>query len=145
MKVASTPIRARLMPSEHSTTITEVQTFHGLANFYRKFIRNFRIIMAPITECLKQKTFIWHQLQKKSFNNIKSTLCQSSILCYTQLWETHSSRGGCFQVWHRCCPHSRRRTSLIFQWKLSELVEIGQPMNKNYTPWCELLNIGNIT
>jgi len=52
-------------------SITEVRGFHGLVSFYRRFIKDFSSIMAPIIECLKKVVFEWTKAAQRAFEEVK--------------------------------------------------------------------------
>ena len=52
---------------------TEVRSFHGLVSFYRKFIKNFSGICAPLTDTIRgdRKEFKWTTTVGRSFELLK--------------------------------------------------------------------------
>ncbi|WZY72333.1 hypothetical protein YC2023_004573 [Brassica napus] len=54
------------------STIGHVRSFHGLARFYRRFVKDFSTIAAPMTSVIKNNvSFTSGQAQEESFNKLK--------------------------------------------------------------------------
>lgn len=64
------------------SSIFEVRSFHGLASFYRKCIRNFNAICAPIIETIKKdkQPFHWKIAIEKSFHLLKKKITEKLVL-----------------------------------------------------------------
>jgi hypothetical protein len=61
--------------------MSEVQSFLGLAGYYRKFILNFSKIAKPITEILKKvNKYVWSDAYDEAFRNLKKLLTTSPVL-----------------------------------------------------------------
>ena len=68
LKMDQEKVKAIMEWSFHKN-VFEVSSFHGLASFYMKFIRNFSYINGPMLETIRKdkQPFVWTKEAKKSF------------------------------------------------------------------------------
>jgi transposase InsO family protein len=61
--------------------VKEVQAFLGFANYYRRFIKNYGKIAAPLHDTTKKgKEFLWDTEQQQAFNEIKERILSEPVL-----------------------------------------------------------------
>lgn len=63
------------------TTTTEVRSFLGFANYYRKFVKDFSAVASPLTDLTKSTTpFRWTQAATNAFEELKQRLMHTPVL-----------------------------------------------------------------
>ncbi|XP_042954672.1 uncharacterized protein LOC122291092 [Carya illinoinensis] len=61
-------------------TLHDIRSFHGLASFYYRFIRNFSTLIVPITEYLMGRDFQWSEEADASFQLVKQKMTEAPVL-----------------------------------------------------------------
>lgn len=71
----------KLLAMKKPTKVKELQSFMGLANYYRKFIQGFNYIIAPLLPLLKKDhTWEWTKEHDEAFEAVVSELAKYPIL-----------------------------------------------------------------
>ena len=80
------------------TNVGHVRSFHGLAGFYRRFVKDFSTIACPLNKLTKKNVpFIWGQAQQFAFDELKRRLTQAPLLAlpdFSQTFEIECDASG---------------------------------------------------
>ena len=70
-----------VMSWERPKSVFEIRSFLGLAGYFRRFIKDFSQLVAPMTRLTRKGVkFEWNDLCKKAFKELKGRLTTASIL-----------------------------------------------------------------
>lgn len=93
MWMDSTKVRA-IQEWEAPKKVTELRSFLGLANYYRRFIQGYSHITTPLTNLLKkEKPWEWDSKCQEAFDALKHAVMQEPVLKlpdFSQPYEVHT-------------------------------------------------------
>ena len=62
--------------------VTDLRSFLGLANCYRKFVQGYSKKVAPLTDLLKKdKNWVWTDAWQEAFERLKAFISSEPVLC----------------------------------------------------------------
>ncbi|KAL9256840.1 Retrovirus-related Pol polyprotein from transposon 17.6-like protein [Drosera capensis] len=79
---------------EPPTKVSELRSFLGLANYYRRFIEGYSAIVSPLTDLLKKdKAWVWTEACHNAFGELKRVVSSEPVLSladHSKPFEVHT-------------------------------------------------------
>jgi hypothetical protein len=72
----------------HPKTLKILHGFLGLIGYYRKFVKNYGKIAAPLTALLKKNSFTWTPATDQAFQTLKMAMCTTLVLSLPDFTKT---------------------------------------------------------
>jgi hypothetical protein len=64
----------------HPNTLKRLWVFMGLTGYYRKFVKNYGKIVAPLTALLKKNSCTWSPIASHAFQTLKKAMCTTPVV-----------------------------------------------------------------
>jgi hypothetical protein len=71
---------AAVMGWPQPCSVRDLREFLGLAGYYRRFIKDYGAIAAPLTALLKKEAFAWTPVATAAFDSLKKALSAAPVL-----------------------------------------------------------------
>ena len=72
----------------HPKTLKRLHGFLGLTCYYRKFVKNYGKIAAPLIALLKKNSFTWTPAAAQDFHTLKMAMCTILVLALPDFTKT---------------------------------------------------------
>ncbi|KAD6118682.1 hypothetical protein E3N88_09953 [Mikania micrantha] len=126
-------------------SMQQVRSFHGLASFYRRFVKNFSTIISPMTEITKLKHFEWTPQAQAAFEELKALLSSTPVLalpCFEEVFEVECDASG---VGIGAVLSQLGRPIAYFSEKLNDAKRRYSTYDKEHAKWVEFLQVFNFS